>query len=676
MDVKEHIYADDPSQGPADVKTVLRDVEYFFLGNGYIQAAVQWCRSGEGTVLGLLIMHPCRFGPKRASLTFDPDVGLRATVLRLSSGGESHEPSAECAACRWSEYDGVPAALATWRGGVFHVQERFLCPDRISPVLIREVEVTNTGKARADLVLSTGPDATRLDRSVAIGPNRIERMALRYRLSERDGKPIVEADWCNEGPNLKSAVRYWNGLTSCTFDSPVLNHLFTTARHALPAVLGAKGEMDGSIWQYNLEWVRDQAAVVSSLIMLGDFERAKAMLTRLITDFVTDTGDTVDSGRSRPLEEVELDQNGELLLAIKTYVDWTGDAQFVQAHWKKITPLAEFPLKPGFRHDESGLLHNCREYWERHAAFGIEDGMELTYQLFVSLGLSAAADLARLIGEQQQAERWNREAARLKHAMLHDGRFGLIDNGHFIKRRRVDGSVQEEIRIPPDSGLPEGMPASGQGPHYLNPDTSSTLPIALEFVDPTGALAANTLAEVDKLWNLAWEGGGYSRYHITSEPDSPGPWPFASLFVARAALEAGRFDRAWDVLNWLASAPGSRAGVWFEFFGPRKSPPAPQVGVIPWAWAELVCFFVHHLLGVRPASDGLLLRPRLLPGMNEATASLRLGEHRLHLNLQRARDESSAGFSVDGSRYPYSKSGLRLPRPASYLHVDVAAPMD
>ena len=33
--------------------------------------------------------------------------------------------------------------------------------------------------------------------------------------------------------------------------------------------------MDGSIWQYNLEWVRDQAHVVEGLVRLGDHAKAR-----------------------------------------------------------------------------------------------------------------------------------------------------------------------------------------------------------------------------------------------------------------------------------------------------------------------------------------------------------------------------------------------------------------
>ena len=574
----------------------------------------------------------------------------------------------------WTDDHGVPAVLATWQSGACHVEERFFCPDRTNPTLVREVTVRNAGSAPANLVAETGPEAGRLERSASMKPGGTLRLLLQYRVSVRDDKPIASVAWLDERPVLDGARAYWTGLANCEFDSQTLNHLFATARRALPAVLGPSGQMDGSIWQYNLEWVRDQAAVSSALLMLGDFELAKVMLARLLTEFVTDAGDTVDSGMCRTPEETELDQNGQLLLAVKTYVDWTGDVQFVQEHWKKITAVAELPLRPEYRHRDSGLLHNCREYWERHALFGIEDGMEMVYQLYVSMGLSAAARLALVVGDRQQAERWDVEADKLKHAMLEDERFGLVENGCFTKRRRVDGTVQEQIQVQADTGLPDWMPVAGPGPHYLNPDTCAILPIALEFIDPASELATRTLADVDRLWNQGWEGGGYSRYNITSEPDSPGPWPFASIFVARASLEAGQHDRTWNVLNWLSSTTGSKAGSWFEFIGPCKQPPAPQAGIIPWTWAELICFFVHHLLGVRPTDDGLLLRPRLLPGLNDAAASFRIGEHPLRLHVRRTEDENEVGFTVNGVRQPYRSSGLQLPRPTTGLDVTVNMP--
>jgi hypothetical protein len=152
-------------------------------------------------------------------------------------------------------------------------------------------------------------------------------------------------------------------------------------------------------------------------------------------------------------------------------------------------------------------------------------------------------------------------------------------------------------------------------------------------VPPDSALAREGLAGVEALWNQAWEGGGYGRYNVASEPDSPGPWPFASLFVARAAIEAGVGETVRRTLDWLGKVPGAPAGSWFEFYGPRESPPFPQVGIIPWTWAEMIFLLVSHVLGVRPEDRGIRVRPRLLPGMTRADASIPIRDGRLTLRV-------------------------------------------
>ena len=105
------------------------------------------------------------------------------------------------------------------------------------------------------------------------------------------------------------------------------------------------------------------------------------------------------------------------------------------------------------------------------------------------------------------------------------------------------------------------------------------------------------------------------------------------MFVARAAVETGDADTVWRVLRWMRQTPGGTAGSWFEFYGPRMAPPFPQVGIIPWTWAELVLLFVHHILGVRPGAQGILVRPRLLPGLRHVEARLPIGTGWLDLTL-------------------------------------------
>lgn len=670
MDVKEHFYTDDPSVGSPDVRTNLPGVDYYFLGNGQIQAAIQICPSEEATPLGLLLMRPGRFGAKRAALTFDPETGLLPTMLRIRAGERIHRPRPAHVHAQWTDRDGLPAVRITWRDGAIAAEELFYCPDRTSPTLLRQIRARDTRAVNAELTFSTGPPSRPIERTIACDVDGACAASLVYRLMPEESRRKVVIEWCDAPPPAPDAVAHANHLTTCSTSSVLLDHLYSASRRQLPAVLGTRGEMDGSIWQYNHEWVRDQAMVARSLIMLGETELARAMLTRLLTEFVTDEGATIDSDQMRAAGDVELDQNGELLSSLMTYIDWTSDTAILHEHWDRIEAVAEFPLRDVFRHEPSGLLHNQREYWERHGLHGIEDGMELMNQFYVSVGLSDAARLARLVDRDEQARRWREHADRLKRAMLHDERFGLVHDGRLIKRRGLTGDVQQTITAPSGADLPPGIPLLEDGPHLLNPDASMALPIAMEFIDPAGDLARCTLDDLEQLWNQRWDGGGYGRYHMTSEADSPGAWPFPSLFIARACLEAGDDEKAWRVLNWLPSAPGGKAGSWFEFYGPRPVPPYPQIGIVPWTWAEIICLFIHHLLGVRPKSDELVLRPRLLPGLDRAQASVPLRSHRLDLTVRRAGRDEQRGFRVNGASHSAAPDGLHLPVPSGDLRVE------
>jgi hypothetical protein len=669
MEIEEHFYGDDPAVGHPDVRTRLAEVDYFFLGNGYIQAAVQVCRSGAGTPVGLLIMHPEELGPKRAALTCDPESGLERTVVAMRVGESLLRPDPTELEAEWDSTEGIPTVRIGWKAGPVTVVERFFCPDRSEPRLTRQIEISLASGTTDRLALHTGlaePEELPLDVTTAGTTTAL----VIYEVERQGETPVVEARWERDiEPSIETAD-CWRSLAGCQAFDRDLDHLFSAARNQLSAAVDHVGRMDGSIWQYNLEWVRDQAHVAEGLVRLGDHMKARTMLARLLDEFVSPDGDTVDSGRRRPASDVELDQNGELLTALRTYVDWTGDLETVGSRWEKVQALATFPLDERFRHEPSGLLHNRREYWERHGAHGIEDGFELAHQFFVALGLESAAYLADALGHTEDRDKWT-AAAELRRAMLEDPRYRLIEDGHLIKRRGVDGAWQRLIHMASACGLPEAIPLLQDIPHFLDPDTSTVLPVAHEFIDPKGELATNTLVRVEELWNQWWEGGGYGRYHASSEPDSPGAWPFPSLFVARAYVEAGDDAKVWRVLRWLAGSPGGAAGAWFENDGPRIAPPYPQVGIPPWTWAELITLYVHHLLGVRPDLDGVSIRPHLLEGLDSMEASLRVRERRLDLAVRPAGSAEERGGRAGSERFPWGEDGVRMPLPDSDIEIEI-----
>ena len=663
MEVREHFYADDPSRGPADAKTTLRDVDYFFLGNGLIQAAVQAAPAGDGTPLGLLVMDPERLGPKRAALTFDAASGLAATALTIVDRGRRLAARPGAVRAGWRREAGEPQVEAVWRSGPYRVRESYSCPDPAAARLVRRVSVTRSAGGAPRVRLETAvPGRTAGTEIVFHGPAAPD-VRFEYRLAAAAAGPVVRLRVAS-GPGKNGASSaYWNATAQVRCHDPLLDRFFDAAKVQLRAATAASGRLDGSIWQYNLEWIRDQSLIALSLAMSGQAGLARTMLARLLRDFIGDQGQPMDSSRFRPWQESELDQNGLLLFALESYVNWTGDLDLVRDSWDRVAATADFPLRPAFRHGPSGLILNRREFWERHGAHGLQPGMELAHQLFVSMGLAAAGRLASRLGRSDRARAWSEAASRLRTAMLKDPAYSLVEAGRFVKRRGPDGRVERAIRPEPGTDLPRQAPLFGPGRHLLDPDTAAVLPVVWSFVEPGGRLAARTLDAMETLWDQRWSGGGYGRYHVTSEPDSPGPWPFASLFVARAALEAGRPAAARRVLDWLGRVPGRRAAAWFEFYGPRPVPPYPQVGIIPWTWAEMIALVVHHALGVRPGEDLVSLRPRLLPGLDRMEADLPLRGGRLELQVRRARRGEEPRFETGRRRSAYHPYGFGLEPP-------------
>jgi hypothetical protein len=632
VDVAEHVYDDDPSSGHPDVRTRLAGVNYFLLGNGLIQAAVQHAPRGEGTPLGLLVMDPGKLRKKRDALTMHPRFGLEPTVVHLVTATSDVSPLLNALTVAWQPDAAVPTVVASWGARSFTVQERFYCPSASRARLAREVTITNHGTdAQVGWVRTSVPASTVMPR-FSVKPGARSRVWLLYEFEPSTGALRITA--AATDPIEADARAARDGLADIRFGEPAVDHLVRASVAQLPAAVSAGGRIDGSIWQYNREWVRDQAFVALALTQVGARPLAATILRRLATEFVTAEGATLDSSEVRGRDDVELDQNGVLLHVLSEYVAWTGDRAIAADLWDRIVAIAEYPLRPEFRHGPSGMLSGSREFWERHAAHGIEPGLELAHQMFVSLGLAGAARLAGDLGHAGEAARWAQAADELREAMISHPAYALSDERGFLKRRALDGAVQETITAHPDSGLPPGVPLASARPHLLNPDTCCVLPVAFGMIDPAAPVSRATLASVESLWSQEWDGGGYGRYHVSSEPDSPGAWPFASVFVARALVEAGESARAWRILKWLATTGGSASGAWFEFNGPRMAPPFPQVGLIPWAWAELIVLFVHHVLGVRPEEGGVRVRPRLLEGMQGARARIPVRDGWLRLDLR------------------------------------------
>ena len=108
------------------------------------------------------------------------------------------------------------------------------------------------------------------------------------------------------------------------------------------------------------------------------------------------------------------------------------------------------------------------------------------------------------------------------------------------------------------------------------------------------------------------------------------------LLAARACLDRGDATEAAAKLAWLGQVSGSRAGTWFTAYdedGDPDADAASDAGVSSRAWAEIVQLAVGQITGLRPAADGVHVQPRLLPGVDRMTATVRIREMTLQLEV-------------------------------------------
>ncbi len=627
-----------------DFQTNPPDTEYFFIGSGKIQAAIQWSKHPECTPLGLIISRPEHFSRKAASHLFHPEFGLERTLVTVIIDGIRYKPSHSDLDIRWSEYEGVPNIFATWHAGDCTIRESFHTSPE-SDYLIRWVNIIGAGTRKVEveaalyanpaLFSSFGSDKNFL---YAKGYDLIYLATKQQNsFAERFMKVIPEPFFggsleahliysfhgeeidINDG--FDSEREYWEKTsTVIAKDKPaeILAAIFKAAKIGLHSAIAIGGRFDSSIWQYGMEWGRDASVVVEALVHSGQFELAKSVLQNILTKLSNDEGMIAEASRFRGGANSELDSNGLVLHSLQTYMEWTDDVSFIKEHWKRIVSTADFLLCPEFLDEETGMLKSSRDLWERMEAMGLKQGYDVAHQTFGIIGLEAASELAKKMGEKDSCLRWYNASEKMRSSFLSHPTHSMIENGKIIKRRLLDGQVQKELHVEREEKnndffvnfIPGGMPLAEEGKHFLEPDTAQSLPIIYGIVDPKSDVACSTMQDLEKLWSQAWNGGGYGRYDVSGEPDSPGPWPLATCLIAQAYFGMGENEKAIKAVNWLIEKAGS-GGSWFEFYGERPTPPLPPVGILPWTWAQYITLVVTNILGAKVENGKIHLSARV-----------------------------------------------------------------
>ncbi|MGA2973717.1 MAG: hypothetical protein ABSF77_00230 [Spirochaetia bacterium] len=442
----------------------------------------------------------------------------------------------------------------------------------------------------------------------------------------------------------------WERLTSVRTGDPDVDELYSAAKAGLRASVSRhekSGRINSGILQYDTEWSRDTDFIAAAAVMNGQHDIARSIIAYALENLTDERGycscGAAWEGRDR---DYQIDTNGIRLWSLWLYLAWTGDETLLRSHWSRIQALIGAFFDASRWVGRAGMIASSRDCWERWKNCGLEPGFELHHQHWSALGLEKASEMAALVGDAELADRCLRRSRQIWSAVLDSPKYALVQAGHFIKRRSLDGTVP--LTANAYRGARKG---------FLEPDTSELQPILSGLVEGSSALARSTLQRMKPLWNQdgLWRCGGYTRYNITSDPEfSSGPWPGITLMVARAALATRQWKIYKRAMSWVA---GVARPTWtlfehFDFAAPDKTNRRwYRGGIIPWlSFAEPSFLVVHELLGFRASLHNVRISPSMPPNMKRLQASVPFRGHRVRVEVIN-NGGACTGVAVDGKSF-------------------------
>jgi GH15 family glucan-1,4-alpha-glucosidase len=336
---------------------------------------------------------------------------------------------------------------------------------------------------------------------------------------------------------------------------------------------------DSSIFNYGRDyycycWPRDAAYAMWPLIRTGHFEEAKQffmfardvmhpdgyMLHKYQPDrAIGSTWHPLIHNRTRELA-IQEDETACMLFMLYELYEASQDEVYVQNLYHTfVLPCANFLID--FIDEETGLPHASYDLWEQRFA-------TFTYTVCtVIAGLEAAAKLAELVEQPQDAVAWRRVADKIRSnldKLYNPG--GYFNKSYLLSAGRLD--YDESIDV-----------ANMYGPYMY-----AKLPLN----DPR---LAGTVKKVEQELFKKGPTGGVIRYYgddyfLGKSQYGGNPWIVCTMWLAQYYISADRRKEAQDLIEW-ALAHQVPSGALGEQFDPENG---ASLGVMPlvWSHAELV----------------------------------------------------------------------------------------
>ncbi len=630
-----------------DARQRIPDTSYFVLGNGHIHAVVQVSADEEASPTALLLNLPGQAArPKEEWLNFDPEQGFSATQLVISTGESELRADGRTCTRRWVQNEGIPTVEISWSGPLISVRERFFCPDRGKPQILRELRLTNPNKKRVTIEMSTG-DGLVHERMRLDGYAR-KRLTIRYRLADDGAIEMGLTSWSSP---LIADVRTWDSLLQCYCFDDRFARAITAARTQLGAQLSADGAGDARLWSREPERNGGSAALLRGLLVSGYHGTARSLLKSGLETLAHQL-----EPASAPAVRLEA---AAWLSAARAYALWTGDLATLEDCRPQLHQAADYlargAAEPLFKSGAHAAGDNywCADTAEHRAATA----------LLTAAALRDATELPATEHGAPNAEAWRQTAHDIEAQ---------------CREQLLEVLTAEEI----DSTSADEASARNQAAEHPRADAVRWNLLFAAAAAQNGELNNSTagrriFSQLQSLWNQTSSGGGYGRCDAAFETEAGGGRPLCSLWMAQAAMELGQTTEVQRTLEWLL-ATESAAGTWFETY-----PPAPRRGqehiessdaLDPVAWAALLHLFIHHVFGIRPSESGVRIKPRPISGCEEVRVSIPIRNCVLVLIIHAAAADSEFQARVDEQRVEASNGELTVEFTAAEHVVELFIP--
>ncbi len=302
---------------------------------------------------------------------------------------------------------------------------------------------------------------------------------------------------------------------------------------------------------YGLCWPRDGAFIGYALDSIGQYDHARAFYDWALR-VQSESGVWYQryyvNGQLAPTWGlVQFDETGAVVWAMSRHIRLTRDISYGQKAFSQLIRACEY--MQGALDHETGLAPLTKDVWEER------DGIS-TYSCACSwAGFHELAELALMLGESKEAERWASVAAELKAAIethLWDASHGRFLRG--LKTRILPQDI-ERLRSEPDfsdSNILE-TEVVGKPRYFRRKDAAidvSVLGLSIPFgVFSPGDTRMVATAEAVAV-HLTSPVGGIRRYQ--NDPYRGGnPWVICTLWLALQDLAAGQYNRALDLYHWV-----------------------------------------------------------------------------------------------------------------------------